>query len=74
MIEAKVVSQENLLLPNSPEELERFVSKTLGGMQVLDEKERTAIYSRVSSIDQRARTYSMEYQPDRSQEYAQSKN
>jgi DNA invertase Pin-like site-specific DNA recombinase len=74
VIEAKVVSQENLLLPNSPEELERFVSKTLGGMQVLDEKERTAIYSRVSSIDQRARTYSMEYQPDRSQEYAQSKN
>jgi DNA invertase Pin-like site-specific DNA recombinase len=65
--------KKNWLLPSSPEELEQFVRNTLGSIDILEEKERAAVYSRVSNIDPRARNYSMEYQPDRSEEYAQSK-
>jgi DNA invertase Pin-like site-specific DNA recombinase len=65
---------KNWLLPSSPEELEQLVKTTLGGVAGLVEEERAGVYSRVSNIDPRARTYSMEFQPDRSEEYARSKN
>ncbi len=62
--------KKNWLLPSSSEELEQFVKRTLGGAIGLIEEERAAVYSRVSVIDPNARSYSMEYQPDRSEEYA----
>ena len=73
MVKPKEPPKRKLMLPNTPEELEQFVRNTLGGVDILEEKERAAVYSRVSNIDPRARTYSMEYQPDRSEEYASSK-
>lgn len=73
MMDAKDTSKKNWLLPSSPEELEQFVKRTLGGALGLIEEERAAVYSRVSVIDPNARSYSMEYQPDRSEEYATSK-
>mgnify|MGYP001053353611 CR=1 FL=1 len=66
-------TRKNWLLPSSPEELEQFVRNTLGGVKGLVEEERAVVYSRVSNIDPHARSYSMEYQPDRSEEYALSK-
>ena len=66
-------TKKNWLLPSSPEELEQFVRNTLGGVKGLVEEERAVVYSRVSNIDPHARSYSMEYQPDRSEEYALSK-
>jgi len=73
MTDSKDTSKKNWLLPSSPEELEQFVKRTLGGAIGLIEEERAAVYSRVSVIDPNARSYSMEYQPDRSEEYAVSK-
>ncbi len=73
MVKSKELPKKKWLLPSSPEELEQFVRNTLGGIDILEEKERAAVYSRVPNIDPRARTYSMEYQPDRSEEYALSK-
>ncbi|MBU2610790.1 MAG: recombinase family protein [Chloroflexi bacterium] len=74
MAKSKELPKKKWLLPSSPEELEQFVRNTLGGIDILEEKERAAVYSRVSNIDSQARSYSMEYQPDRSEEYARSKN
>jgi DNA invertase Pin-like site-specific DNA recombinase len=73
MIESTSSPKKRLLLPSSLEELEQFVKKTLGGATGLVEEERAVVYSRVSVIDPRARSYSMEYQPDRSEEYARAK-
>ncbi|HNT25831.1 MAG TPA: recombinase family protein [Anaerolineales bacterium] len=73
MIEPTSSPKKNLLLPSSLEELEHFVKKTLGGATGLVEEERAIVYSRVSVIDPHARSYSMEYQPDRSEEYARAK-
>ena len=62
------------LLPASPEELELFVKKAVGNLLGTQGIERAAVYSRVSNIDPRAQSYSMEFQPDRAEEYAHSKN
>jgi len=60
-------------LPTSPAELELFVQKAVGPLFGSIDQERAAVYSRVSSIDHHAHSYSMEYQPDRAEEYARSK-
>lgn len=60
-------------LPTSLEELEQFVRKTVGSVGARGEHERAAVYSRVSNLDQRSRSYSMEFQPDRAEEYVNSK-
>ena len=60
-------------LPTSPQELEHFVKRAIGTATGVIERERVAVYSRVSSIDPRVRSYSMEYQPDQAEEYARSK-
>jgi len=73
MIEPTSSPKKNWLLPSSLEELEQFVKNALGGVTGLIEEERAVVYSRVSVIDPRARSYSMEYQPDRSEEYARAK-
>ena len=73
MIRSAEPSSKNWLLPSSPQELEQFVKKTVGGGAGLIEQERAAVYSRVSNIDPKAHSYSMEYQPDRAEEYARSK-
>jgi site-specific DNA recombinase len=73
MIQSPDQSSKSWLLPTSPQELEQFVSKTVGGVSKLCEQERAAVYSRVSSIDPHAHSYSMDYQPDRAEEYALSK-
>jgi hypothetical protein len=62
------------LLPTSPDELDLLVGNAIGGILGSQELERSAVYSRVSSIDSHVRSYSMEFQPDRSEEYARSKN
>ncbi len=61
-------------LPASPEELELFVKKAVGKVLGTQDIEHAAIYSRVSNIDAKAQSYSMEFQPDRAEEYAHSKN
>lgn len=60
-------------VPASPAELELFVQKAIGNLFGTIDQERAAVYSRVSSIDPHAHSYSMDYQPDRAEEYAQSK-
>jgi DNA invertase Pin-like site-specific DNA recombinase len=67
-------SKKSWLLPTSPAELEQYVQRAIGIAAGKMNCERAAVYSRVSNIDQHARSYSMEYQPDRSEEYARSKN
>ena len=61
------------LPPASLAELEQYVQRAIGSVAGHLNQERAAVYSRVSSIDQHARSYSMEFQPDRSEEYAHSK-
>ncbi len=61
------------VLPTSLDELDLLVKKTVGSLIGNQDQERAAVYSRVSSIDSHARSYSMEFQPDRSEEYARSK-
>lgn len=73
MIQPGTPSTKGRLLPSSPEELEQFVKKAIGVSTGLLERERAAVYSRISSIDPKVRSYSMEYQPDRAEEYARSK-
>lgn len=63
----------NRILPDSLIELEQFVKDAVGHVSAGKSEERAATYSRVSSIDPHARTYSMEYQPDRAEEYVRSK-
>lgn len=62
------------LLPSSPAELDFFVQKSLGDVIQLPGHEKAGVYSRVSNIDPDERSYSIEYQPDRAEEYARSKN
>lgn len=73
MIQPNTNPSNQWLLPSSPQELEQFVKTAIGSAAGLIERERAAVYSRVSSIDPKAHSYSMEYQPDRAEEYARSK-
>lgn len=61
------------LLPSSLQELEQFATQALGNLSHGLDCEKAAVYSRVSNIDPHERNYSMEYQPDRAEEYAISK-
>ncbi len=60
-------------LPTSLEEHEHFVRKTIGSVGARGDIEKAAVYSRVSNIDQHSCSYSMEYQPDRAEEYVNSR-
>jgi site-specific DNA recombinase len=66
-------SETHWALPNSLMELDQYVQKTLHDLTEGVDAEHAAVYSRVSSIDPRSHSYSMEYQPDRAEEYAKSK-
>jgi len=66
--------RQKWLLPSSPAELDFYVQKSLGDVIQLPGHEKAGVYSRVSNIDPEERTYSIEYQPDRAEEYARSKN
>jgi len=66
-------SSKAWLPPASLAELEQYVQRAIGSVAGHLNQERAAVYSRVSSIDQHARSYSMEFQPDRSEEYVRSK-
>lgn len=66
-------SQKERLLPASSQELEQLVAATIGNFTQNLDAERAGVYSRVSNIDPRSRHYSIEFQPDRSEEYARSK-
>jgi site-specific DNA recombinase len=66
--------EKELAAPSSPAELEQFVQRAISSVAGQLNCERAAVYSRVSNVDPHARSYSMEFQPDRSEEYARSKN
>mgnify|MGYP001154534155 CR=1 FL=1 len=61
------------VLPASPVELELLVQRTLHSFGGSPEQEKAIVYSRVSSIEPKGHSFSMDYQPDRSEEYARSK-
>jgi len=60
-------------LPKSPQDLEMMVQRNLAQLPGTADHERAVIYSRVSSIETRKHSYSMEYQPDQSEEYVKGK-
>lgn len=61
-------------IPSSPEELLQVINTLIGEIKNASRpgQARAAIYARVSVIDPRAVTYSMEVQPDRAVEFARS--
>jgi len=73
MIGSQESPHKDWQLPTSPEDLDRFVRKAIGNMACSLDQERAAVYSRVSNIDPHSHSYSMDYQPDRTEEYARSK-
>ena len=73
MEQQKKATSPREFLPKSPEELELLVQKNLSQLSGPPEQERATIYSRVSSIETKKRSYSMDYQPDQSEEYAKTK-
>ncbi|MBN1887057.1 MAG: recombinase family protein [Thermoflexales bacterium] len=61
-------------IPSSPQELRQAVEAVIGETRHAPDpgQERAAIYIRVSVVDPRAKSYSMDLQPDRAEEYARS--
>jgi DNA invertase Pin-like site-specific DNA recombinase len=66
------MSQANFI-PDNLEDLNARIRKVLGTGSRNEEEERAAIYTRVSRLDKRHHGYSMEIQPDRSEEYVKTK-
>ncbi len=60
-------------LPENIEDLNNKIRGLIGDIARRDDEERVAIYTRVSRLDKRHHGYSMEIQPDRSEEYAKTK-
>lgn len=61
------------LLPKNVEDLNNKIQGFLQQVSRHDSEEKAAIYTRVSRLDVRHHGYSMDIQPDRSEEYAKSK-
>ncbi len=62
-----------LSLPTNPDDLKNKIQSFLGDLARNPDEEVAAIYTRVSRIDPHHHGYSLEIQPDRSEEYAKSK-
>ena len=60
-------------IPNSLDDLNRKVQGYVNELNRPDGAEMAGIYTRVSRIDHRAHGYSLDIQPDRSEEYAKTK-
>lgn len=60
-------------IPDSLDDLNARIKSALGNGDRDEDEERAAIYTRVSRLDKRHHGYSMEIQPDRSEEYVKSK-
>jgi len=60
-------------IPNSPDDLNRKIQGYVKELNRPDGAEMVGIYTRVSRIDHRAHGYSLDIQPDRSEEYAKTK-
>lgn len=60
-------------VPNSIDDLNKKIQGYLTELNRPDSLEMAGIYTRVSQIDRRAHGYSLDIQPDRSEEYAKSK-
>lgn len=61
------------VIPNSLDDLNRNIQGFVKELNRPDGSEMVGIYTRVSRIDHRAHGYSLDIQPDRSEEYAKSK-
>jgi DNA invertase Pin-like site-specific DNA recombinase len=61
------------MIPDSMEDLNKKLRGLIGDVVRRDDEESVAIYTRVSRLDKRHHGYSMEIQPDRSEEYAKTK-
>jgi DNA invertase Pin-like site-specific DNA recombinase len=61
------------MIPNSLDDLNRKIQGFVKELNRPDGSEMVGIYTRVSRIDHRAHGYSLDIQPDRSEEYAKSK-
>ena len=61
------------IIPENFEDLNKKICNLTGNIVRRDEEEIAAIYTRVSRLDKRHHGYSMEIQPDRSEEYVKSK-
>ncbi|HML39872.1 MAG TPA: recombinase family protein [Bellilinea sp.] len=62
-----------LNLPTNPDELKTKIQSFLGDLTRNPDQEVAAIYTRISRLDPRHHGYSLEIQPDRSEEYVKSK-
>lgn len=60
-------------LPSNPDELKNKIQSFLGDLSRNPDQEVAAIYTRLSRLDPRHHGYSLEIQPDRSEEYVKSK-
>ncbi|HMN15922.1 MAG TPA: recombinase family protein, partial [Bellilinea sp.] len=60
-------------IPNSLDDLNRKIQGYVKELNRPDGAEMVGIYTRVSRIDHRAHGYSLDIQPDRSEEYAKTK-
>lgn len=61
------------MIPNSLDDLNRKIQGFVKELNRPDGSEMAGIYTRVSRIDHRVHGYSLDIQPDRSEEYAKSK-
>ncbi|GAP13258.1 site-specific recombinases, DNA invertase Pin homologs [Longilinea arvoryzae] len=61
------------IFPNSIDDLNKKIQGFVRDITRPESEEKAAIYTRVSRIDPRHHGYSMDIQPDRSEEYARSK-
>jgi hypothetical protein len=62
----------NSTMPASLNELDLFISKEYGYLNDETENATWAVYSRLLRVDPNSYGYSLEIQPDRSEEYARS--
>jgi hypothetical protein len=60
-------------IPDNLEDLNSRIRKALGNGGRDESEEKAAIYTRVSRLDKHHHGYSMEIQPDRSEEYVRTK-
>ena len=62
-----------LNLPTNPDDLKNKIQSFLGDLTRNPDQEVAGIYTRISRLDPRHHGYSLEIQPDRSEEYVKSK-
>lgn len=62
-----------LNLPTNPDDLKNKIQSFLGDLARNPDQEVAGIYTRISRLDPRHHGYSLEIQPDRSEEYVKSK-